>query len=49
LAELYLSDNQISDVAPLIGLTNLTNLDLSNNAVTDWSPVAHVRNVWGRP
>jgi internalin A len=50
LTRLSLSRNQITDLTPLAGLTNLNSLSLSgNDDITDWSPVAHVNNVWGRP
>jgi len=50
LTSLSLNSNQITDLAPLAGLTNLRYLGLrGNDGITDWSPVAHVESVWGRP
>jgi Leucine-rich repeat (LRR) protein len=54
LTNLWLDSNQISDLTPLSGLTNLrtgslSGLNLRNNPITDWSPVAHVFIVDGRP
>jgi Leucine-rich repeat (LRR) protein len=49
LTTLWLFENQISDLSPLSGLTNLTEfLGLTNNPITDWSPVAHLPKVNGR-
>lgn len=39
----------INNISALSNLTNLTELDLKYNNITDWSPVAHVENVLGRP
>jgi hypothetical protein len=50
LSRLHLANNQISDISPLSNLTNLTELDLHyNHSIADWSPVAHVQEVVGRP
>jgi len=50
LTSLNLSDNSIVDLTPLAGLGNLVFLDLEYNFfLNDWSPVAHVSNVGGRP
>lgn len=52
LTRLSLAGNKtpISDVSALSGLTKLTYLDVgSNNQITDWSPVAHVETVIGKP
>ena len=50
LTRLDLNRNQIRDISPLAGLTNLTNrLWLDDNPITDWSPVAHIADVRGRP
>jgi len=52
---LSLSDNEISDISPLAYLTNLEYLYITllhggiNTRITDWSPVAHVGSVGGRP
>ena len=40
LQELYLGDNQLTDVSPLATLTSLQELDLSDNPLTDVSPLA---------
>ncbi|MCL2436616.1 MAG: stalk domain-containing protein [Clostridiales bacterium] len=45
---LQLHHNQISDISPLSELTGLE-LWLFENPITDWSPVAHIRTVSGRP
>ena len=37
---LSLSSNQLTDVAPLAGLTSLTTLSLSGNQLTDVAPLA---------
>ncbi len=42
LTELFLSNNQISDLGPLSGLPNLTRLSLGGNQISDISPL--VRN-----
>jgi len=52
LTRLDLEDNLITDLAPLAGLTNLTTLYLAFAGylnITDWSPVAHIPTVYGRP
>ena len=52
LTWLDLRGNQINDLTPFAGLTNLTRLYLHHRQITeitDWSPVAHVENVLGRP
>jgi len=47
---LRLESNQIGDISELASLTNLTWLSLfGNDDISDWSPVAHVENVDGRP
>ncbi|MEW6496057.1 MAG: leucine-rich repeat domain-containing protein [Cyanobacteriota bacterium] len=43
--ELNLSDEQIADVRPLAGLTNLEQLDLSFNTITDVTPLATLTNL----
>jgi internalin A len=42
---LNLRNNQITDLAPLANLTNLTELDLSKNQITDLSPLANLTNL----
>ena len=49
LESLALSSHQVADITPLGGLTNLTHVDLRWNPITNWSPVAHVEDVEGRP
>ncbi|MGH0396108.1 leucine-rich repeat domain-containing protein, partial [Bacillus cereus] len=43
LTNLYLRDNQISDVSPLSGLTSLTYLELHNNQISDISPLSSLK------
>jgi len=38
-------ENQITDVTPLAGLTNLQSLALNNNQITDVSPIAEFTNL----
>ena len=45
LQQLWLGDNQISDVSPLAGLTNLQELLLDDNQISDVSPLAGLRNL----
>ena len=45
LIELYLSDNQLSDISPLKGLTNLMKLNLSDNQLSDISPLKKLTNL----
>lgn len=40
VTHLYLSGNQITDLSPLAGLTNLVYLDLSNNQINDAGPLS---------
>ncbi|MCL1787724.1 MAG: leucine-rich repeat domain-containing protein [Defluviitaleaceae bacterium] len=47
LQHLNLRDNQISDIAPL-PVTFLERLDLTNNPISTWVPVASMPWVWGR-
>ena len=51
LTNLELSNNglQNEDIIPLKYMTSLMGLDLYDNPISDWSPVAHVSNVYGRP
>ena len=39
---LYLDDNNITDVAPLAGMSSLEYLFIRNNPVTDFSPLSHI-------
>jgi len=43
--ELILNDNNIADLTPLAGLTNLTRLGLSYNNISDLSPLAGLTNL----
>ena len=45
--ELYLGFNNISDLTPLAGLTNLTELVLYDNNITDLTPLAGLTNLMG--
>jgi internalin A len=45
LITLNLSENQISDVKPLAGLTNLTILGLGRNQISDVKPLAGLTNL----
>ncbi|MEQ8995398.1 MAG: AAA-like domain-containing protein [Coleofasciculus sp. B1-GNL1-01] len=45
LTELHLASNQIKDVSPLSGLTNLRSLDLSVNIIKDVSPLSGLTNL----
>ena len=45
LEELFLCDNQISDVGPLASLTKLTHLRLSDNQISDVNPLAALTNL----
>ena len=50
LVWLVLWRNDITDLTPLTGMTDLRYLSLLwNDNITDWSPVAHVPYVFGRP
>ena len=40
MTRLYLGNNNIKDISPLAGLTNLTELNFSGNDLTDISPLA---------
>ena len=42
LGWLYLRNNEITDVSPLVGLTNLTHLSLENNPVSAASTGTHI-------
>jgi internalin A len=43
--ELDLNNNQITDLKPLSGLTNLTNLYLANNQIIDLKPLSGLTNL----
>jgi hypothetical protein len=45
----FLDNTQITDLTALAVLTNLSHLRLSNSPTTDWTPVAHLEEVRGRP
>ena len=45
LTELYIYDNDISDISAISSLTNLTWLELDNNSISDISPVAGLTNL----
>ena len=45
LQELFLYDNQITDISPLSSLTNLTYLNISYNKIIDISPLSHLTNL----
>ena len=49
LTVLSLEANQIVDLTPLSGLRNLQELYLFDNQITNWTHVAHVASVDGRP
>ena len=45
LSELYLLNNQISDISSLAGLTNLTVINLKNNNIRDIKPLANLKKL----
>ncbi|EAF9641675.1 internalin [Listeria monocytogenes] len=45
LTELYLYNNQISDISPLSNLTNLNTLYLWDNQISDISPLSNLTNL----
>ena len=47
--KLYRKDKNITDITPFANLTNLASLNLADNSITDWSPVARIGYVHGRP
>jgi len=51
LNDLWLHNNEISDLSPLseFEIRSGGTFNLRGNPITDWSPVAHIRNVDGRP
>ena len=42
-----INSNSVSDISAVVGLTNLTGLDLEGNNITDISPVAGLTNLTG--
>lgn len=49
LTHLDISSNQVTDLTPLAGLSQLVTLTADGNPVQDWTPVAHVTTVSGAP
>ncbi len=49
LQNLYLSGTKITDIGVLKELKQLRNVWLDDTPVKDWLPVAHIKNVTGRP
>ena len=47
--DLDISNTAIADLSPLSALKNLERLDITDCPITDWSPVAHIENIIGRP
>ena len=45
MTELYLYENQITDISPLAHLTQLTTLDLSNNQIKDVTPLTKLTSL----
>jgi len=45
LTELWLGENQISDITPITGLVNLTRLHLGRNQISDITPLAGLTNL----
>jgi internalin A len=39
---LYMENNQVTDLSPLAGLSKLTNVLMSGNPATDYSPLKDV-------
>ena len=42
---LYLSNTQISDIAPLANLTSLNSLDIDNTQISDLTPLANLTSL----
>ena len=42
-------NTNVSDLSPLANLNAETYINLDGNPITDWSPVAHINDVIGRP
>ncbi|HEX9226705.1 MAG TPA: hypothetical protein VF885_08610 [Arthrobacter sp.] len=49
LNDIYIRNTNVSNLEPLRNDLALTVIDATNSKVTDWSPVAHVATVLGRP
>ena len=47
LQDLYIWDNQITDISALSGMTKLNNLGLRNNQIRDLSPLSSLTNLPG--
>ena len=45
IKELLISGNEITDLSPLSGLTNLRMLEVDNNEITDLSPISGLTNL----
>ncbi|MBE6658071.1 MAG: tetratricopeptide repeat protein [Ruminococcaceae bacterium] len=45
----YFSENPISDLTPLSGFSPDVQMDAHDCPIKDWSPVAHIDYVYGRP
>ena len=45
LSELFLTDNQITDITPISSLVNLTYLDLKDNQISDLKPLESLANL----
>jgi Leucine-rich repeat (LRR) protein len=43
------SNNRISDISPIAGLAGIEDLAAIDNPIDDWTPVAHISDVYGRP
>ncbi|EAC5127030.1 LPXTG cell wall anchor domain-containing protein [Listeria monocytogenes] len=46
LRNLYMDNNQISNLTPISGLTNLEMLQLNNNQISDLSSLSNSTNLW---
>ncbi|MEX0268938.1 leucine-rich repeat domain-containing protein [Leptolyngbyaceae cyanobacterium UHCC 1019] len=49
LERLYIDDNQITDISPLVSLPNLTNLKIDDNDITDFSPLSRCQDLPREP
>ena len=45
ITSLYMDNNQIADITPLSGLTNLIYLGLQDNQITDISPLSGLNSL----